>query len=341
VRDSGTPFWQHAIAGSCAGVMEHIGMFPIDTVKTRIQASPVPVGVMETFRAVHKERGFFGLMRGSSVIGVGCVPAHVGLFGTYEVSKTAFLDQGGEAHQPMRAALCGALATLAHDSVITPMDVVKQRLQMGRYLGALDCVSSIYRSEGIGAFYRSLPTTLAMNVPYMGLLVASNESLKRMMNLEGLGSSLASAPWYFVTAGLSGAVAAAVTLPLDVVKTRLQTQGMMVQPLGHSCCLGTASSASSAPWAAAASSPPSAPRYRGLIETVQAIGKEQGARGFWRGLGPRVMLAMPSAAICWGTYETTRAVLTRIPAEESAPGRPPAGTTAHASRAAAAAARRP
>ncbi|KAF8822520.1 hypothetical protein IE077_003554, partial [Cardiosporidium cionae] len=35
------PFWKHALSGSCAGVMEHIVMFPLDTVKTRVQAMKI------------------------------------------------------------------------------------------------------------------------------------------------------------------------------------------------------------------------------------------------------------------------------------------------------------
>ncbi len=33
IRDSHFPLFKHIIAGSCAGIMEHIGMYPLDTVK--------------------------------------------------------------------------------------------------------------------------------------------------------------------------------------------------------------------------------------------------------------------------------------------------------------------
>ena len=32
-------FWHHMLAGSCAGVMEHTAMFPIDTYKVRLRAA--------------------------------------------------------------------------------------------------------------------------------------------------------------------------------------------------------------------------------------------------------------------------------------------------------------
>jgi len=181
VRDGSTPFWQHAIAGSCAGVMEHVSTYPIDTLKTRMAASEVDVTMSATFRNILQERGLLGFMRGASVIGVGCVPAHVGLFSTYEFAKVALIDADGRDHQPARAAACGASATIVHDVILTPCDVVKQRLQQGRYIGSLDCISTTMRQEGAGAFFRSLPTTLAMNVPYMGMLVAMNESLKKLL----------------------------------------------------------------------------------------------------------------------------------------------------------------
>lgn len=35
-RAEGVPLLKHCIAGSCAGIMEHVGMFPFDTIKTHM-----------------------------------------------------------------------------------------------------------------------------------------------------------------------------------------------------------------------------------------------------------------------------------------------------------------
>lgn len=298
IRDDATPFWQHAVAGSCAGVMEHVGMYPIDTVKTRIQASPAMMSATEAVGNIWRERGLLGFMRGATVIGFGCIPAHIGLFTTYECAKAQLLDLDGNKHQPMRAAACGAVGTVAHDAILTPCDVVKQRLQMGGYRGVVDCITSTARVEGISAFYRSLPATLAMNIPYMGVLVASNESLKRVLQLNAVAGRETGHSdrigWHFLTAGISGGFAATLTIPLDVIKTRIQVQGgaSEAHSAGETAEVGIRR-----------------PRYSGILSTMEVIYASEGLAGFFRGLGPRMMLAMPSAAMCWGTYETVRVLL--------------------------------
>eukprot|EP00662_Eupelagonemidae_sp_cell21_P049905 gene49905-35433_t len=69
----------------------------------------------------------------------------------------------------------GAAACAAHDTCSVPFDVVKQRLQEGAVSrgssgcrsggcrGASEVAAWMWRREGAAAFYRSLPTTIAMN----------------------------------------------------------------------------------------------------------------------------------------------------------------------------------
>jgi len=103
--DSRTPFWRHAVAGSCAGVVEHIGMYPLDTIKTHMQALR-PGGHRAVFFDVIREisrESPLGFMRGCSAIATGCIPAHIALFTSYEFAKKRLLINGGE-HEPLRAA---------------------------------------------------------------------------------------------------------------------------------------------------------------------------------------------------------------------------------------------
>merc|ERR1711920_217273 len=109
------------------------------------------------------------------------------------------------------------------------------RLQLGCYRGAVDCLASVWCHEGLRGFYRSLPTALITECPFHGVLVASNESLKVLLGLEPRGTSCqqgnsgrhVALGWHFFSTGISGMIAATITQPLDVMKTRLQTQNVM------------------------------------------------------------------------------------------------------------------
>ena len=51
-------------------------------------------------------------------------------------------------------------ATFAHEAFMTPVEVVKQRLQIHNtpYKGAIDCIAATFKKEGFFAFYRSFST---------------------------------------------------------------------------------------------------------------------------------------------------------------------------------------
>ena len=46
-RDESVPFLKHCIAGSCAGIMEHMGLYPIDTLK--VSFSPILSNLIDFF----------------------------------------------------------------------------------------------------------------------------------------------------------------------------------------------------------------------------------------------------------------------------------------------------
>lgn len=143
------------------------------------------------------------------------------------------------------------------------------------YKGVWDCLTRTLKEEGYFAFYRSYRTTLMMNIPFMSVQVAVYESTKILMGAEEKDSLFIQ-----LTAGaVAGAMAAAVSTPLDVVKTRLQTEGVTSNTIY---------------------------RHNGVMSVLKQIIEDEGKQALWRGLKPRVLFHVPSAAICWGTYETMK-----------------------------------
>ena len=156
---------------------------------------------------------------------------------------------------PSPVSAQGVCATVVGDAVFTPLDTVKQRLQLANspYSSLTDCVRRTLRDEGWRAFYRSYKTTLIMNVPFTAVQFAVYESGKkarataprsrasaRIMLTRGAATKcqvlvaakvLSSADEeglveQLVAGGAAGGLAAALTNPLDIAKTRLQTAGV-------------------------------------------------------------------------------------------------------------------
>ncbi|KAH7331198.1 hypothetical protein KP509_20G019600 [Ceratopteris richardii] len=219
----GLNFTQYMLAGSIAGMVEHTAMFPVDTLKTRMQMAREARGslhssVVKTFTSIIKAEGPTGLYRGIGAMALGAGPAHTVYFSVYELFKERF---GGNmaGHHPLAHGAAGVIATIASDAVFTPMDVVKQRLQLpGKsYKGVADCVQSILRVEGLSAFYASYRTTVVMNAPYTAAHFATYEAVKG--SLQELFPERTSEENLFVhltAGGAAGALASVVTTPLDL-----------------------------------------------------------------------------------------------------------------------------
>jgi len=277
------------------------------------------------------------MWRGVQTMLSGCVPAHAAYFTIYEGCKAAFsqplprvpADAGSAADgadsvgrgdaepggagvtgaapdgacSPLAAGAAVALATMAHDVIMTPMDCIKQRLQLGYHSNSLvDCACDMLRHEGPRAFLVSYPTTLLMNVPYALIMGSTNEALRNVLNPGGEHSL----PAYLLSGAGAGMVAAAATNPLDVVKTRLQTQHL---------CLADATGAPTPPGSTAAQGRP-CPRaplaYQGMVHAARTLWRDEGPRCFLRGVQARMLIHAPSVAICWTTYESIKRMLTRM-----------------------------
>lgn len=92
---------------------------------------------------------------------------------------------------------------------------------------------------------------------------------------------------HLVAGGAAGFVAAAVSTPIDTIKTRMQTGA-------------AAAAAESTTGAAGGSATLVRPTLRG---TVASLVREHGAQALWRGLGPRLAAFTPAGALTLGSYE--------------------------------------
>lgn len=166
---------------------------------------------------------------------------------------------------------------MLHDAVMNPADVIKQRMQMfnSPYKGVIDCAREIWRREGMRAFYRSYTTQLAMNVPYQSIHFITYEFFLDWSNPSRGYSPIA----HMSSGAIAGAFASAITTPLDVCKTLLNTQETDALALSKQS------------------------QISGLYNAGSTIYNCCGWRGFFQGLQARVIYSAPSTAIAWSVYE--------------------------------------
>uniref|UniRef100_A0A671WW23 Glutamic-oxaloacetic transaminase 1 n=1 Tax=Sparus aurata TaxID=8175 RepID=A0A671WW23_SPAAU len=309
----------HMLAGSVAGIMEHCLMYPIDCVKTRMQSlHPEPGAryrnVMDALRQIVRTEGVWRPIRGVNVLAVGAGPAHALYFACYEKIKFSLSDAihpGTNSH--FANGVAGCMATVLHDAIMNPAEVVKQRMQMfnSPYRGVLDCMGSMLRQEGSAAFYRSYTTQLTMNVPFQALHFMTYEYLQELLNPHRQYNPSS----HVVSGALAGALAAAATTPLDVCKTLLNTQ----EAQAIHVIQAEATTAAGAVGAATASAAGSR-HISGLGEAFRTVYRMGGMPAFFKGVQARVIYQMPSTAISWSVYEFFKYIITKRQHER----RPPA-----------------
>ena len=273
----------HATAGALAGMTEHVVMYPLDSVKTRMQSlCPNPQAryrsVTEAMVKMIQYEGVLRPVKGVSAVIASAGPAHALHYACYEQLKAQLsgtIESYNQSHMVHGAA--GSVSTILHDTVMNPAEVVKQRMQVygSPYRSSIECMIEVYRREGFRAFYRSYLTTLSMNIPFQAVHFITYECMQNFLNRSRDYSPRA----HVVCGGVAGGLAAAVTTPLDVCKTLINTQE---RQLLTEC------------------------RQRsitGFIHAATMVYTCCGLRGYFNGLQARVLHSMPAAALSWSVYE--------------------------------------
>lgn len=278
----------YIMAGAAAGIMEHCVMYPVDSIKTRLQSlRPHPkaayTGVSDAFRKISKNEGVLRPLRGINIVAIGAGPSHALYFCSYEMTKRLLNSHGNSS--PLANAASGAIATLFHDGLMNPVEVIKQRLQVydSPYRGVFNCAKQILKTEGVTAFYRSFTTQLTMNIPFHCVHFVMYEFMREHLSPEGGYNPKT----HLIAGATAGGIAAAITTPLDVAKTLLNTQEKSV-------VLDSSIKKSHGKGRLVVT---------GMVNALRTIHTLRGVKGYFRGMKARVIYQVPSCAISWSVYE--------------------------------------
>uniref|UniRef100_A0AC34FEN8 S-adenosylmethionine mitochondrial carrier protein n=1 Tax=Panagrolaimus sp. ES5 TaxID=591445 RepID=A0AC34FEN8_9BILA len=205
--DSNADIVRWLISGAAAGLSVDLSLYPIDTIKTRLQSS----------QGFIKSGGFKNVYRGMGSVAVGSAPGAALFFTTYYAGKQIFKTESacGDA---FRASFAEMVACL----IRVPTEIIKQRAQTGSSSthSLTKIAKNIYKTNGFIGFYRGYSTTVMREIPFSFIEFPIWEYLKRRLAAY-MGQDKCHPFESAVCGSVAGSFAAAVTTPLDVVKTRV------------------------------------------------------------------------------------------------------------------------
>lgn len=270
--------------------------------------------VRETFQillAIPRAEGSRALFKGLGPNLIGVVPARAINFFAYGNGKRILSQQFNDGKEASWIhLLAAAQAGILTGTATNPIWLVKTRLQLDKsqaertgagsggrkYKNALDCTMQTIRSEGIRGLYRGLSASY-LGVTESTLQWVLYERMKGHLALREERIILSGRPrtsWdeavsWTLKLGAAGSakfVAALITYPHEVVRTRLRQAPVTTSSTGVPHL-----------------------KYTGLVQCFNLVWKEEGIAALYGGLVPHMLRVVPSAAIMFGVYEASLRML--------------------------------
>lgn len=305
-REHGKPRGQRRkqlFAGGLAGIVGRTAVAPLDRARTIIQdmglvrgpASSVldksgivhttkPPNAAQVCRDVLRNEGPAGLFRGNMVSALKVVPANALQFAIFHKMKDDFLrarseKDGAPAEQLLleerlaSGAVAGALSTAA----CYPLDTLKSQMAVAGGLrgSVLTAATQLFREQGgLKAFYKGIGPTLLCDVIGSALGFTLYETFQTMYR-EASGGRRPNPLEKGALGGLGACVSLTLTMPLEVVMTRMRVQG-----LGHRPVL-----------------------YKNALDCLRLSVQREGLKSLWLGTGAAYVKIFPQLAITYFVFE--------------------------------------
>jgi solute carrier family 25 carnitine/acylcarnitine transporter 20/29 len=279
-------------SGAVGGIAQVLIGQPFDIIKVRLQTTSDYKGAADAATQILKKEGPSAFYKGTltPLIGIGaCVSVQ---FGAYNYARRAFESQNAAAGKSTLSYgqyyLAGAFAGLSNTLLSSPIEHIRIRLQTqphgaGRlYAGPLDCISKLSKSPSVAkGLYRGTSVTLLREAQAYGCWFLAFEYL---MNSDAARNNIARGEiptWKIAGYGaLAGEALWLSSYPLDVIKSKMQTDGFGEKQ-----------------------------RYKSMRDAFAQTFRQEGLGGFWRGVGPTLLRAAPVSAGTFATVELTMKAL--------------------------------
>lgn len=253
------------LAGGAAGTSVDILLFPLDTIRTRLQSQ----------KGFLASGGFRGIYSGLLSATLGSAPTASLFFLTYDFVKQKFQSNKDSSLAPVGHMTAASLGEVAACLIRVPVEVIKQRSQASPHLSSGAIFKDTLKSEGFPGFYRGYLSTVSREIPFSLIQFPLWEYFKFCWTQS---QNKDVDPWQSSICGaFAGGIAAAITTPLDVAKTRI-----MLAKHGSSLATGQ------------------------IMFALKVIYKENGISGLFAGMVPRVLWISIGGAMFLGIYDKVK-----------------------------------
>ncbi|PKS13080.1 hypothetical protein jhhlp_000421 [Lomentospora prolificans] len=220
-------------------------------------------------------------------------------FGSYEAAKRAMASFEGHSDprniSPYSKFAAGGVAGMISQFCVYPLDTLKFRLQCettkdglkGNAL-VIQTARKMFADGGFRAAYRGVTMGLVGMFPYSAIDMGTFEFLKtsyKKYKARKTGTHPDDVVMGNLVTGVigasSGAFGASIVYPLNVLRTRLQTQGTVMHR----------------------------ETYTGIVDVARKTVQREGYRGLYKGITPNLLKVAPALSITWMVYEKSKRVL--------------------------------
>ncbi|KAI0320603.1 mitochondrial tricarboxylate transporter [Amylostereum chailletii] len=266
------------VAGATAGAIEAFVTYPTEFVKTRSQFGGKREAPLTIIRETLRSQGVRGLYSGCTALVLGNATKAGVRFVSYDHFKHSLADSQGKISAP-RSLLAGLGAGMMEAIfAVTPSETIKTKLiddakrPNPQYRGLVHGTTSIIRQEGIFGIYRGLFPVMMRQGANSAVRFTTYATLKQFVQTRTRSGQTLPSSITFGVGAIAGLVTVYTTMPLDVIKTRMQSLEARAQ-------------------------------YRNSFHCAYRIFTEEGILRFWTGTTPRLARLILSGGIVFTIYE--------------------------------------
>lgn len=266
-------FLSGGVGGMCLVAVGH----PFDTTKVKLQTSTEYKNGLDVVKKTLASEGIRGLYRGMLTPLVFVTPLYAMVFWGYDLGQKIIRFSKGipatssttEKLSLTENSIAGGISAIPATALMTPIERIKVILQTQKpdtvtgkmpYSGPLDVAKRLLREGGLRSLYRGTAATLLRDGPGSVAYFGVYEMLKQRFQKPGEMNKAG----ILFAGGMAGVANWTVSIPPDVLKSRLQSA-----PEGT---------------------------YKGMGDVFLKMMKEEGIGSFFKGIGPIMARAFPANA---------------------------------------------